>query len=52
MLQKDGKVCGIILKKCTQVFDENHRFNPQYDENDTIEIECQNIIFSIGQGIL
>lgn len=52
VLTKDGKVCGIILKKCTQVKDADGRFNPQYDEDDTITIECENVYFSIGQAIV
>ena len=50
ILTKDGKVTGIVFKKCTSVFDENHRFNPQYDENDTRTIECDNVLLSIGQS--
>ena len=51
ILQKDGHVCEIILKKCIQVFDENKRFAPKYDDDDTITIKCNNVIFSIGQSI-
>ena len=32
-------------------FDEEHRFSPQYDENDTKTVECGNVILSIGQAI-
>jgi NADPH-dependent glutamate synthase beta subunit-like oxidoreductase len=51
ILQKDGHVYAIVLKKCTQVFDENKRFAPKYDDEDTITIKCNNVIFSIGQSI-
>lgn len=46
-----GKVKAIVFKKCTSVKDETGKFNPQYDENDTVTVECENIIFAIGQGI-
>ncbi|MBE6819016.1 MAG: FAD-dependent oxidoreductase, partial [Ruminococcaceae bacterium] len=46
-----GKVTAIVFKKCTRVFDEEHRFSPQYDENDTKRVECGNVILSIGQAI-
>ena len=49
---ENGKVKGIIFKKCTSVFDEEGRFNPSYDENDTIEVECQNVLLSIGQSAI
>ena len=46
-----GNVTGIIFKKCVSVFDENHKFAPKYDENDTIEVKADKIIFAIGQAI-
>ena len=52
VLVKDGKVCGIVLKKCLSVKDETGRFNPQFDENDTRTVECENVYLSIGQSIL
>ena len=33
ILTEDGKVTGIVFKKCTSVKDADGRFNPQYDEN-------------------
>ncbi len=45
-----GHVCGVVFKRCTKVYDENHRFSPEYDENDTITIECSNVLLSIGQA--
>lgn len=51
ILQEDGNVTGIIFKKCVSVFDENHRFAPKYDENDTIKVQAMIILLSIGQKI-
>lgn len=51
ILTENGKVKGIVLKKCTAVFDADHRFAPQYDENDLLTIECENILMSVGQSI-
>jgi len=48
---EDGKVRGIVFKKCVSVFDENHRFAPKYDEDETITVECENVLLSIGQSI-
>lgn len=50
ILVKNGKVTGIVFQKCTSVFDENHRFAPQYDEEDTVTIECSNVLMAIGQS--
>lgn len=52
VLVKDGKVAGIILKKCLSVLDENGRFSPVYDEEETMEIPCDHVYFSVGQKIL
>ncbi|MCR5396981.1 MAG: FAD-dependent oxidoreductase [Lachnospiraceae bacterium] len=51
ILVENGKVAGIVFKKCTSVFDENHRFAPKYDESETITIPCENVLLSIGQSI-
>lgn len=52
VLTEDGKVAGIILKKCLSVFDENGRFAPVYDENDVRTVPCNHVYFSVGQSIL
>ena len=49
ILTENGKVTGIVFKKCLSVFDENHRFAPKYDENDTITVECDNVLTAVGQ---
>ncbi len=48
---ENGKVTGVVFKKCVSVFDENHKFAPKYDENDTITVEADYVITSIGQCI-
>ena len=50
-LVKEGKVCGVEFKKCLQVFDENKRFSPVYDENDTIVVEADHVLIAVGQAI-
>ncbi len=47
-----GKVRGIVLKKCVSVKDETGRFNPKYDESETIEVPCRHVVLSVGQSIL
>ena len=49
---ENGKVKALVLKKCTRVFDENHKFSPVYDENETLTINCENVLLSVGQSIL
>lgn len=52
ILTEDGKVTGIVFKKCTAVFDSEGHFNPQYDEEDCVAVDCENILMSIGQSII
>ena len=46
-----GAVCGIVLKRCTRVFDNDGCFAPEYDESDLATIECDQVVFAIGQSI-
>jgi len=50
ILGKDGKFTGISSPKCSRVFDEEGRFNPSFDLNDTITIEGDVLIITVGQG--
>lgn len=52
VLQRDGKVTGIVFRKCVSVFDENGKFAPEFDEEACMTAECENILFSIGQTIV
>jgi len=47
---KDDKVTGVAFKRCTSVFDENHCFNPQYDEGDLQTLPADTVILAIGQS--
>ena len=51
ILSENGRVTGLVFKKCTAVFDADGKFNPKYDENDTMTISCSNVILSVGQTI-
>jgi formate dehydrogenase beta subunit len=44
-----NRVSGIDLKKCTRVFDNQCRFDPQYDEDDVTHIAADAVIVTIGQ---
>lgn len=51
ILMENGKVTGVEFKRCTAVFDGEHRFAPQYDENDTVAVPADAVLLSIGQSI-
>ncbi len=48
---ENGRVKGVTLKKCLSMFDDQGRFAPTYDEEDTRELNVDTIIFAIGQGV-
>lgn len=49
---ENGCVKQIVFKKCLSVNDPiTHKFNPVYDENDTVTIDATHVIFAIGQTI-
>ncbi len=51
IVAKNGKVTSVIFKKCTSVFDADHRFSPKYDENDTMTLDADFVLAAIGQSI-
>ena len=50
VLTENGKVTGVVFKRCTRVYDAQHRFAPVYDENDTLTVACENVLMAIGQS--
>ena len=50
IIEENGSVKAIVFKKCLSVFDAEGRFSPQYDEDDTLTVECSHVIFSVGQA--
>ncbi|WP_312101841.1 FAD-dependent oxidoreductase [Pygmaiobacter massiliensis] len=51
ILTENGKVAGVVLKKCISLFDESGRFSPSYDEAVTVTVPCEQVFLSIGQTI-
>lgn len=52
ILTENGKVKGIVFKKCLSVFDENKRFAPKFDEAVTMTVPCERVFLGIGQSIV
>ncbi len=50
VLGSDGKVTGIELIRCSRVFDENRRFNPQFIEGSEEVVSCDTVVLAIGQA--
>ena len=52
ILTENGKVTGVVFKRCLSVTDAQGRFAPVYDEADTVTVPCERVFLSIGQSIL
>jgi NAD-dependent dihydropyrimidine dehydrogenase PreA subunit len=50
IIGKDGKVTGIQLVRCSRVFDENRRFNPQFIEGSEETVDCDTVVLAVGQA--
>ena len=51
ILTEDGRVTGIVFKKCVDVYEGNGKFAPKYDEDETVTVKCDRVIFAIGQCV-
>ncbi len=51
ILTENGRVTGVVFKKCVSLFDESGCFAPCYDDAETRTLPCEQVIFSIGQSI-
>jgi len=51
ILTQNGRVTGVEFKKCISVFDQDKRFDPQYDEHDTKIVKADYVLISVGQAI-
>lgn len=50
-LYEGEKLNGMVLKACTALRDETGRFNPSYDESNTMTIEADSILLATGQRV-
>lgn len=49
LVDENDHVTGVLFHKVKSIFDENKRFNPQYDPTDEKIIEADTVMFAIGQ---
>ncbi len=50
ILENNGNVAGLRVKKCTAVFDAQGKFNPAFDETVTTTFPADTVIIAIGQA--
>lgn len=49
IISNDGEATGIKFKKCVSVKDKDGRFAPTFDESVTETVECDVVLYCIGQ---
>ena len=50
IMGEDGRFKKVKCPRCTSVFDEDGRFNPNFDRSDVIYLEGDVLLVTIGQG--
>jgi CO/xanthine dehydrogenase FAD-binding subunit len=50
VIEENGVVKGMELKRCVSPWDEEGRFNPQYDECEKMVVDAENILMAVGQN--
>lgn len=46
----DGSVRGVSFRRCLQVYDENLRFAPVFDDQQRRLVECDTVLLAVGQS--
>ncbi len=52
IILENGKVTGVEFKRCLSVFNEEKRFAPSFDENETRIVPADKVLLSIGQSFV
>ena len=50
-IYEGSQVTGMELMRCSSVKDENGRFNPQYDREETLRVSADSILMAAGQKV-
>ncbi|CAM4049504.1 FAD-dependent oxidoreductase [Enterocloster bolteae] len=50
-IYEGSQVTGMELMRCTYVKDENGRFNPRYDREETLRVSADSILMAAGQKV-
>ena len=50
-IYEGSQVTGMELMRCTSVKDENGRFNPRYDREETLRVSADSILMAAGQKV-
>lgn len=48
--EDNGRVIGVAFRRCLRVYDDERKFSPIYDDNDTKVIPCDTVLLAVGQA--
>ena len=51
IITENGHAAGIRLRKCLRVKNDQGRFAPEFDDNDTCQAQCAAVLYCIGQKV-
>jgi formate dehydrogenase beta subunit len=51
LVDERGQFFGAVFKRCTRVFNDQGRFNPQFDETDLWTLQGDTLLLSVGQRV-
>ena len=51
IVTENGHAAGIRLRKCLRVKNDQGRFAPEFDDNDTCQAQCTTVLYCIGQKV-
>jgi len=46
----DGRVTGVVVRRCLRVYDEARRFAPRFDDADRQMLGCDTVLLAVGQS--
>ncbi len=49
LFAEEGRIRGMELRRCLRVFDEEGRFNPDFDDRDVRTLPADSVVLAIGQ---
>ena len=51
IVTENGHAAGIRFRKCLRVKNDQGRFAPEFDDNDTCQAQCAAVLYCIGQKV-
>ncbi|MGQ0734056.1 MAG: FAD-dependent oxidoreductase [Acidobacteriota bacterium] len=47
---EEGRVTGVVVRRCLRVYDESRRFAPAFDDENRQTLACDTVLLAVGQS--